>query len=94
MVGNGDHGQPWLAMVTKRQTMVGHGHTKKWTMVGNGDHCQPWSAMVGNGDKRQTMVGHGHCCFYKGRILCAQEVEMGKLNEDTWFMLHLRLWCL
>ena len=31
------------------------------------------------------------CCFYKGRILCAQEVETGKLNEATWFMLYLEM---
>ncbi|KAH3742195.1 hypothetical protein DPMN_048932 [Dreissena polymorpha] len=77
MVGNGDHGQPWLAMVTKDRPWLDMVTQK------NG----PWSAMV----TRQTMVGHGHRCFYKGRILCAQEVEMGKLNEDTWFMLYLEM---
>ncbi|KAH3747192.1 hypothetical protein DPMN_181613 [Dreissena polymorpha] len=46
---NMDHGRQWSTMVgngDKRQTMVGHGHTKKWTMVGNGTHGQPWSAKV------------------------------------------------
>ncbi|KAH3876355.1 hypothetical protein DPMN_000195 [Dreissena polymorpha] len=46
MASNGDHGQPWLAMVTKDRPWLDMVTQKKWTMVGNGDHGQPWSAMV------------------------------------------------